>query len=371
MPDNPIPAYRRQRRKNRADVAFVELAGKRHYLGEYGSDASREKYGRLIAEYQAGGNRAPVEADAITVVELIARYLSYADRYYRRPDGQRTSEYAGITASMKPLKAVREKLVGQGLARTTVNQRIKRIRRMFKWGVGEGLVPPMVHHGLTAIDGLKRGRSAAKETDPVKPVPDAYVEAVKAHATPTVAAMIEVQRLTGMRPAELCTMATGAIDTSGKVWTYTPPHHKTSHHGHERLVFIGPRAQNVLRPYLRHDLDAACFSPRESAAEAKRRDAKGQRRANQQATERQTERRVRDEYDVPSYRRAIHRACDRAGIPRWSPNRLRHNFATEVRRSHGIDAAQTALGHRMGSAVTEVYAEQNHERTRDIIAKVG
>ena len=91
---NPVPTYRRQRRKGKPDLAFVELDGRRRYLGEYGSDESREQYGRLVAEYQSAGGRAPVEAEAVTVVELVARYHAPADRYNRRPDGTRTNEYA-------------------------------------------------------------------------------------------------------------------------------------------------------------------------------------------------------------------------------------------------------------------------------------
>jgi hypothetical protein len=54
-------------------------------------------------------------------------------------------------------------------------------------------------------------------------------------------------------------------------WVYRPgsdrgPHgaHKTAHHGHDHPIFIGPRAQAILRPYLDTKLDAYCFSPAES-----------------------------------------------------------------------------------------------------------
>ena len=56
---------------------------------------------------------------------------------------------------------------------------------------------------------------------------------------------------------------------------------------------------------------------------------------------------------------------------RWSPNQLRHNFATRMRRQYGIDVAQTIMGHRLGSAVTEIYAEANVEKAVEIMAKIG
>ena len=66
-----------------------------------------------------------------------------------------------------------------------------------------------------------------------------------------------------------------------------------------------------------------------------------------------------DAYDVDSYRRAVQRACELAKVPLWHPHQLRHNAATRLRREFGIDLAQTILGHRLGSAITELYAEAN------------
>ena len=65
------------------------------------------------------------------------------------------------------------------------------------------------------------------------------------------------------------------------------------------------------------------------------------------------------------------RACKAAGVPEWTPHRLRHNAATNLRREHGIDIAQTVLGHRLGSGITELYAEANVAKAKDVIAKIG
>ncbi len=45
--------------------------------------------------------------------------------------------------------------------------------------------------------------------------------------------------------------------------------------------------------------------------------------------------------------------------------------AWKLRREYGIDVAQTILGHRLGSSVTEVYAEANQRRAREVVSKVG
>ena len=49
-------------------------------------------------------------------------------------------------------------------------------------------------------------------------------------------AMVELQRLSGMRPGEVVTMRTCDLDTSGRVWAYTPESHKTEHHGREPAI---------------------------------------------------------------------------------------------------------------------------------------
>ena len=55
---------------------------------------------------------------------------------------------------------------------------------------------------------------------------------------------------------------------------------------------------------------------------------------------------------------------------RWSPNQLRHNAATYLRKQFGIEAARVVLGHS-SAAVTEVYAELDLAKAADIMAKVG
>jgi hypothetical protein len=55
------------------------------------------------------------------------------------------------------------------------------------------------------------------------------------------------------------------IDVSGSVWKYTPPHHKTAHHGHKRTIYIGPKGQEIIGRYLAgRPVDAYVFSPAEA-----------------------------------------------------------------------------------------------------------
>ena len=54
----------------------------------------------------------------------------------------------------------------------------------------------------------------------------------------------------------------------------------------------------------------------------------------------------------------------------WTPHRLRHSFATKVRKEYGIDAARITLGHKH-VAVTEVYAERDGAVAATVASKIG
>ena len=216
-------------------------------------------------------------------------------------------------------------MIKSDLCRGEINKRIGRIVRMFKWGVENEFVPPMTHHALSQVRGLARGRSSARESEPVRPVSDAHVDAVKPFVGRQVWAMIQIQRVTGMRPGEVCIMRTGDIDQTEATWIYRPGSRKTEHHGHERKVFLGPRVQELLRPWLRADQpDAFLFSPREELAErsaARRADRKTKVQPSQaRRTRKKNPRRAPKEhytsasYNQPSLVRAT-RLESRPGTP--------------------------------------------------------
>ena len=98
---------------------------------------------------------------------------------------------------------------------------------MFKWAASEELVPSAVFHSLQTVAGLKRGRTDAQETEPVKPVPDEHVDAVRPYVSRQVWAIVELQRLTGMRSGEIVIMRGCDLDTTGKLWLYRLESHKT------------------------------------------------------------------------------------------------------------------------------------------------
>jgi integrase len=286
-----IPKYR----KHSSGQARVTLGGQTFYLGKYGSPESREKYARLIAEVAASGGQNSGDAAAscgrhdLTIEELLADYWRFAKTYYSK-DGVPTKELACMREALRPLralyghayvrdfgpkalKAVRQKTIDSGITRGLINRRVGRIKRVFKWAVGEELVPSPVLHGLQAVAGLRYGRTDAREAEPVKPVTDEWVDAVLPHVSPHVATMIQVQRLTGMRPIELVIMRPDDIDTSEVVWVYEPYDHKNKWRGHCRRIPLGPKVQALLEPFMNRGSTDYLFSPREAEAwrNAKRR----------------------------------------------------------------------------------------------------
>ncbi len=168
-------------------------------------------------------------------------------------------------------------------------------------------------------------------------------------------------------------MRPGDVDRSGGVWIYRPGRHKVEHHDIEREIQIGPKAQAVLGPFLKLDATAPWFSPREAEAErnATKRESRRTPLWPSHAKHRRRQRSsLAEQYDVATYRRAIARGCDTAGVERWGPNRLRHSAATWIRKELGIEAAQVVLGHRL-LETTQIYAEADRGRAMRAMEEMG
>jgi integrase len=193
-----------------------------------------------------------------------------------------------------------------------------------------------------------------------------------------------------MRPGEVCAMRAIDLETSGRVWIYRPAHHKTTWREKNRDILLGPKAQAIIRPWLRTDTQAFLFSPAEARQwqHAQMRQARKSKVQPSQLCrkKKELERKPGDHYDTASYRRAIWYGCKKADrlahqqsqeapkeqvlVPTWHPNQLRHNAATELRRQFGIEVARIILGHST-AFTTEIYAEKDRQAAQEVIAKIG
>ena len=226
--------------------------------------------------------------------------------------------------------------------------------------------------------------------------------------------MVNLQIWSACRPGEACIIRAIDINMQGKIWEYRPHSHKGEHHGKERVIYLGPHAQEIIKPWLKTDLHAYLFSPKEGRAwcqaqRAKNRKTPKPKKERKFQRKSQPQRAPGERYNVHAYDHAITRGCELAfGMPKelrnvptaakvaagkagidvaererlialaaewrarhcWYPNQLRHTAGTRIRAAYGIELARIILGH--SSLVTSaIYAEIDREKAKDVMGKMG
>jgi integrase len=425
--------------------AYVFLDGKQYLLGRHNSQASRQRYDRVIGEWLAGGRRVAYPSEGPTLTSILEAFWSQNKgkigkteagnyrsiiRHLRRLYGTIPAKQFDSLA----LEAWRERMIRPdeythpktettikhiGWCRGVANDHTTRVRRIFKWAASRRLVPIETFQLLQTIDPLKRGQTEARESKPVRPAMDHLIRAAMRLLPAPLQALVQLQELAGGRGGELLIMRGCDIDTSDRVWVYTPSAHKNQFRGMERKIYLGPRCQQIIAPFLNRIPTAFLFSPRE--AEATRRQQLHEQRktpasqGNAPGTNQQPKpkRSPGDHYTAGSYRRAVQRALELAFPPpaelarkriksekrkeRWEtraewrgrlgadgwaelqewikshrfhPHQLRHNFATNTRKQHGIEAASILLGHS-DLKTSLIYAEKSSAVAHRIAAEIA
>lgn len=358
-PKTLLPTYS----KHSSGQARVLISGKYHYLGKYGTPESKIEYARLIALIQSGQEIPPKRAakpSELTVADVVAKYLMELQASYHYKSGgvvvtnppKLPSQVSVMRSACAPLvelyaetpapdfgplalMAVRQLMIRRDWARTTINNQISRIKQIWKWAVSKELIPVECWTRLTSVAGLQKGRSQALEPEPRAPVSPAHVEAVRAKVSPLVRDLIDLQLSTGARSGELLSLTGGILDKSGPVWVARLDVHKTAHRGKARSLHFGPQSQEILAKYLTGKYRTTLFQMTRSG-----------------------------------YCRAVTRACESLGIPRWVPHQLRHTHATMIRDHFGIEHAQAALGHS-SMDMTAHYAQVSEQKAREVAAQIG
>ncbi len=383
------PVYSRQKEIGRSDRAYVFIAGRSEsYSARTARLRATSDTPKLINEKPADkGRRSHYLPSRLpttsTVAMLMAAYLEYAIGKY----GERGPEVVHLRSVFRMLrrlcgalpakdfgpkrfKQLRAIMICEGWSRTYIRDQCGRVKRMVAWGVSEEVLPPHARHALDAVVGLAEGEAGVRETAEVEAVPDAVVEATLKHLGQTARDMVAIQRLTGMRPGELCQLAAQHIDRKNQVWLFRPPKHKTKKRGKKRVIAIGPRAQAILQKYL---FSTPCFPY--TTASYRRHVARGCDRAFPHpaiAAIQASDLRPRAKMlAIAARKRAIKAElaewrCEH----KWHPHQIRHSAAEEIRETFGLEHAQHVLGHAHAD-MTEHYAKGNVQKAVEVALRIG
>ncbi len=381
-----FPKYRLHKPSGRAVIQYRPIFGAnpRYLAGAYGSEESLADYDRQLArivKHMAKAAPAKVlKFDTIQTVEhFVAAFMQWAAKHHGdgrefshfkravRPLRRRFGERMIKTIGPVRLKLVRKDMVRNGWCRKHVNAQFNRLRAVFAWGVENELISPRQLAAIQTVKGLRKGKTKAPDHPEVPPVLWSEAEQLLPNVSPVVAAMIEVQYLTGMRSSELTAMCIEEIEFRADVWIYRPVQHKTAYAGKPKIICIGPRAQSLLVPYLQVPVEQCIFSPRIAMREhyEARRTAAKSKRYGKRKKSRFNPYRYRERYFTDSYYQALAHGFDlmdkgrdpKNPVNRWHPHQLRHARATLTREQYDLEGSQAQLGNTIQA--TEIYARKS------------
>ena len=399
--------------------AFVKFYGETYYLGKYGSAAAHKAYTRIIPHLESiwraksASVPDPVSTDVALVSEAAFQYLWHLEHDEEGDllsDGSVSSHFTKAKDALAPLLAA----YGDTLIRDFDAEHLKNLRKIMRRGAwAEKRKPWAVSHCNTAITNVRRffawcevekyvehgTREHLAALTPLREPPprerptvdDKYVDIVCKYTSPTVAAMIRLQRITAARPTEICIMRPCDIDRKKKVWVYSPYKHKTEYKGKERDIPLGSDCQKILAPFLECSGDQDyLFRPADSRqyfwdnrrgkvsptrktpvypSELRRRES--------QRKQRREKRKIKvtgsPRYDYSTYRQAIKHAINKAKkakeeVCHWYPYMLRHTRVSEVQDQYGWEDAAAVAGHESINT-TKQYAHKRKQRALRIAAK--
>lgn len=367
---------------------FVKCGARRRSFGTCPAEA-HASYERFRIEWDQAGGRWPLDrAVAPSVSILVAEVWPWIEARTAAPSlsGWRSAartliEMNGPTDAecfgLPELEAIRQRLIDIGLGSSTVTQRVRQIKTLFRRGAAVGLIDAGIPAQLEMLPRLSHRdrRSDGGRIKPprkILPVSDEVVAATLPHLPIPIQALVQLQRLVGCRGSELLDLRPVDLDMSNPdVWIARRKEHKTSHSGApDRVLAFGPRAIAILEPFLDRPTTSPLFSPKESQAASHARRGGCGRRPSQRANPTKTGRSLGETYTANSYRRAIAAGCKKAGVEQWSPHQLRHARITEAASQASREVAQTLAGHA-SPTMTDHYTAPDMSAYIDLQRRTG
>lgn len=421
-PRNPFPTLRKHSDGSAVATFYDAVDGRKTELrfGPFGSKEAQANFDQEVTRWVSAGRRLPKddEASELTNNELCVAFLeANLPRFETRSSSGHVENFKSAIRvlrtllgdepardmSPKRLKRVRSEMVQRGWVRRHVNAQVGRLKQIYRWGVGEELLPPSVSHGLASVRALEIGEEAAKEKEKVKPVADEVVERTLPLLPRMVQDIVRLLRLCGCRCGELVQLRPVDLDTSRPTWEFKPVRHKTLKKGRDRFVYFGPEAQSILSPWLAGlKGDQYVFSPGRS--EELRNEERGEkrrtkrwpshRRRNAEKRKRVRKKSYAVHYETHAIGVAIRRACNKIDeamrrarnpgddrksgevpradrlFPAWGVHQLRHAAGTRIRKRFGVETARIILGHAKLDT-TEIYAEVDREAAMEAMRELG
>lgn len=367
MSRNRVPSY--PPAPHSSGQARVKVNGKTVYLGVWGSDESKKKYAELVHQLSAASGAEPSLQNP-SVSQLIEQWKRHAEVFYGNGSREPKCFEAALIVvdrifgsfpakeiDVKCLKIVRAAMISGSWmteveklkrrqtgarfdwSKNYTNHQVARIKTVWRWAEGEGIVPRGSWDHLRTLRGLNRAQ--ARDTKPRQPATWEMIEKILPVLPPAVSAMIQFQWWTGCRPSEVVLMRADEVDRSGPIWFFRPEEHKTKWRGQDRAVAIGTEGQKILGPFLD-------TTPKDGFVFVTGWERKP--------------------YTATSYGRAISRGCDRAKAERFTAYQIRHAFKLRVTRTLGLDAARASMG-QTSLGATNGYARQQDLDTAARVAK--
>lgn len=368
----------------------MKVNGRQVYLGIWGSEDSHRAYQQVLTDWRAG-KPGPVslrEPEAPTVAMVADAFTAAAESGQRPTGPSELKNFRPVTKILKEefgprqaatfdadcLDTLRQAMRAKGWCARYASRQCIRVRTVWRWAERKKMVPRGAWEHLRTLQ-LGGGRT----DDEVAPVPEGDLAATLETLRRIPRAMVEMQLHTGARPGEIMGLTPAMVHRAGKfelrrgvpivlgkIWIADLAFkHKTGWRGTRKILFLGPRAQAVLKPFLDRPADKPCFSPQEAAAEFLESMGRRKRRSRRRAPGLQ--------YSRWSYAGSIERACKRAKVTPWAPNQLRHNAATRLVEEFGEagwEIARVVLGHRHVST-TRIYAADSIKRATEAMERAG
>jgi len=254
--------------------------------------------------------------------------------------------------------------------RRGINDTLKWIIKILKWGVGRNIVKNETLIGIeNELKMLRIGERGAKDNIKRERITEEEFNRVLGVVTSVIGDMLRLVWHTGMRPYEICEMRPyDILRDDSECWLYVPGRnhtpigkHKTMRYGKVKVIPLAGECIDILSKRI-DDFDSMeyIFTPQESISEFLKSKHKSRKTpiscGNKPGSNRKEnpKKKPKDQYTNNSFAQACKRGCKRAGVEEFVPYDLRRTVATKTRASLGKEAAQTLLGHAEQST-TDIY----------------